>query len=54
MRKYYVFFSQLNDLLYHSMMLAGSDAYANVRAAYKSMKIDKKLDIPRAGTIPKV
>jgi len=51
MRQYHAFLSQLNDLLYHSMMLAGSDAYANARAAYKSMKIGKKLDIPKAGTI---
>jgi hypothetical protein len=51
MRQYYGFLSQLNDLLYHSMLLAGSDAYANARAAYKSMKIGKSLDVPKAGTI---
>lgn len=51
MRQYHGFLSQLNDLLYHSMLLAGSDAYANARAAYKSMKIGKNLDIPKAGTI---
>jgi hypothetical protein len=51
MRQYYGFLSQLNDLLYHSMMLAGSDAYTNARAAYKSMKVGKDLEIPKAGTI---
>jgi len=51
MRQYYGFLSQLNDLLYHSMLLAGSDAYANARAAYKCLQVGKKLDIPKAGTI---
>jgi hypothetical protein len=51
MRQYYGFLSQLNDLLYNSMLLAGSDAYSNARAAYKSLQVGKKLDIPKAGTI---
>jgi hypothetical protein len=51
LRQYYGFLSQLNDLIYHSMLLAGSDAYTNARAAYKSLQIGKKLDIPKACTI---
>jgi len=51
LRQYYGPITQIHDMIYHSMLLAGTDAFANARAFYKSMRIGKSVNMPKAGSI---
>jgi hypothetical protein len=51
LRQLHGFLAQLTDMVHQSMLLAGCDAYANSRAAYKCVQVGKKLNIPKTGTI---
>jgi hypothetical protein len=51
MRLFHGSLSQINEMLSHSMIIVGSEAYASARVVYRNAQIGKKMDIPKAETI---